>query len=65
MARAWTSAKPSMTEETVYLLQKEQTDDDNKTTYCLTSIDRAVDEGKSLTIDLKGHKGMKVFFCRW
>eukprot|EP00450_Noctiluca_scintillans_P000408 CAMPEP_0194501534 /NCGR_PEP_ID=MMETSP0253-20130528/22736_1 /TAXON_ID=2966 /ORGANISM="Noctiluca scintillans" /LENGTH=79 /DNA_ID=CAMNT_0039343523 /DNA_START=32 /DNA_END=268 /DNA_ORIENTATION=- len=46
----------SMIDEMVSLLRQEQTDDENKKTYCLDSIDRAEDEGKSLVLDIKSHK---------
>jgi hypothetical protein len=46
----------AMIDEMVSLLKQEQTDDENKKTYCLDSIDRAEDEGKSLAIDIKSHK---------
>merc|ERR1712064_73905 len=40
----------------VSLLKQEQIDDDNKKTYCVDSIDRLEDEGKSLAVDIKSHK---------
>merc|ERR1712012_90889 len=46
----------SMIDEMVSLLKQEQTDDDNKKTYCLDSIDRVEDVGKSLAVDIKSHK---------
>jgi len=46
----------SMIEEMVSLLKQEQIDDDNKKTYCVDSIDRLEDEGKSLAVDIKSHK---------
>ena len=46
----------SMIDEMVSLLQQEQVDDDNKKTYCLDSIDRVEDEGKSLAVDIESHK---------
>jgi len=46
----------SMIDEMVSLLKQEQIDDDNKKTYCLDSIDRVEDEGKSLAVDIKSHK---------
>ena len=46
----------AMIDEMVSLIKQEQTDDENKKTYCLDSIDRAEDEGKSLAIDIKSHK---------
>ena len=44
--------------EEEYPLHQEQTDDDKKT-YCLTSIDRTEKKIKSLAIDIKGHESCK------
>jgi len=45
-----------MIDEMVVLLQEEQVDDDSKKTYCVDSIDKTEDEGKSLSNDIENHQ---------
>ena len=42
-----------------YPLHQEQTDDDDKKTFCLTSIDWTEKEIKSFAIDIKSHESCK------